>query len=96
MGYADTFLSRYVRDHTKHTWAQIKAAPVEEDGDSHLATQKLCCLQQKAGKSVQNFIERILTLASEEYRDLDQPLVQTVFIDVLIDGVKDDVMAKRL
>ena len=98
-GAAGTFLSRYVRDHPNHTWAQIRAALVaqyEEDGDSHLATQKLRCLQQKAGESVQNFVERILRLASEAYRDLDQPLVQTILVDVLIDGVKDDAIAKRL
>ena len=70
-------------------------AQYEEDGDSHLATQKPCRLQQKAGKSMQNFIERILTLALEAHRYLDQPLVQTILVDVLNDGVKNDDIAKR-
>ena len=98
-GAAGTFLSRYTKDHANHTWAQIKEALIaqyEEDGDAHLAKQKLRRLQQKSGESVQNFAERILTLAHEAYENVDQALVQTMLVDVLIDGVQDDAIAKRL
>ena len=98
-GATGTFLSRYIKDHANHTWAEIKAGLIvqyEEDRGAHLAKQKLCRLQQKSGESVQNVAERILTLAHEAYENVDQALVQTMLVDVLIDGVQDDAIAKQL
>ena len=46
---------------------------------------------------MQNFGERILALASEAYgENLQQPLVQTMLVDILIDGIKYYCPARRL
>ena len=90
---------RDVKDNPCHNWQRVRQALLAQyadEGDSHFAGQRLRRLQQKSGETVQNFGERILNLAGEAYDNLDQPLVQSILVNVLIDGVRDDASAKRL
>ena len=98
-GSAGEFLSRFIQDHPNHGWRHIRQALVaqySDEGDAHLTSQKLRRLQQKSGETIQNFGGRILSLASEAYDNTGQPLVQSILMDVLIGGVRDDSVAKRL
>ena len=97
---AGSFFAQYHRNNPLDTWAETRQALIEqysEEGETQVASQKLRRLQQKSSETVQNFGERILALASEAYgANLQQPLVQAMLVDILIDGIKDDRTARRL
>lgn len=98
-GSAGNFFARHIQANPNHNWQRIKqalTAQYAEDCDAHIAGQKLRRLTQKQGESVQSFAERIQTLAREAYQDINQPLIQTIMVDVLIDGTRDDTIARRL
>lgn len=98
-GNAGEFLGRHIRQNPNNTWAQILEAlnaQFLDDGESHLASQKLRKLSQRTGESVQNFVERILSVAQEAYDNINQPIVQNILVGTLIDGVLDDATAKKL
>lgn len=98
-GSAGNFFSRHIQNHPNENWPQTRQVLKQhysEEGDAHWAGQKLRRLTQRTGESIQNFVDRIITMGREAYQDINQPLVQSIMVDVLIDGTKEDSIAKRL
>ena len=98
-GTAADFLARIIRENPNITWDQIVESLTTQylsDNEAQIAKQKLKRLMQKKGESVQNFGERILFLADRAYNDINDPVIQSSLIDILIDGVENDNLAKHL
>ena len=62
------------------------------------ARQRLKRLSQKKGESVQNFFQRIHSLAEESYpgQDIRQPVLQEQLMEIFVDGLAESSMARRL
>ena len=100
-GPAADYLSRILKTNQWLGWNQIKqrlAAQYSDQGDAHIALQKLRRLTQQKSESVQNFGERVLAMAEDAYpnEDLLNPFIQTILIETLTDGVIEDSTARRI
>lgn len=100
-GFAADFLTRFLKENPTADWPKIKQAMsgrYSDDSDASYALQKMRRLRQSSGESVQNFAERILSLAEDAFDEdeMNDRLVQKEMIDTLIDGVKSDVISKKL
>ena len=100
-GNAGDFVSRLMRLHPQLTWVQLRqqlVAQYSDTGDSHVAQIKLKGLKQKVGESIQNFSERIYSLADEAFvgENMNNPLIQAQLVEVLITGVTNSQVARKL
>lgn len=100
-GLAADYLTRYITANPQATWAQIKQAMASvyaDEADVEIASQKLRKIKQGGSESLQNFAERILSLAEDAYiNENDQnPLVQKDLVTALKNGVKSDRIAQKI
>ena len=100
-GNAADFLSRVLRLTPDITWARLRESLIQQysdTGDAHIAKTKLRRLTQRKGETIQNFSERIFALAEEAYagQPIANPLIQQTLVDVLIEGVENSSISKRL
>lgn len=100
-GPAADYLTRYISNNQQATWAQIRqsmAAVYADEADADIALQKLRRLKQSNGESLQNFAERILSLAEDAFvgQNQNNPLIQRELIETLKNGVKADSIARKL
>ena len=100
-GPAAEYCSRLIQANPAIDWQQLKTSLKDrysDLADALFAKQTMRRSRQKKGESVQNFAERLLTLAEEAYpaADLMTPVIQSVLVEIFIDGVADDCMARRL
>ena len=100
-GPAGDFVTRLIRVQPNITWPSIRQALYDhysDINDTQLAIQKLCRLTQNAGESIQNFAMRIMILADDAYagHDMNNPLIQSALIETLVDGVRDNGVARKL
>lgn len=100
-GPAADFLARLVTANPNITWAEIKqnmAARFSDHADAQFALQKLRRMKQGTGETIQTFAERILSQAEDAYpgEDLNEALIQAQLKETLIDGIKEDAIARKL
>ena len=100
-GSAGDFVTRLIRVQPNITWPSIRQALYDQYSDindTQLAIQKLRRLTQNAGESIQNFAMRIMVLADDTYagHDTNNPLIQSALIETLVDGVRDNGVARKL
>ena len=91
-GAAAEFCSRTMKLNPHVDWRGLRKALTEQysdTSDSYVAKSRLRELLQQPSESIQNFAERIFAMADEAYfnHNLDDPLVQGMLVDVLIEGV---------
>ncbi len=100
-GPAAEFVARGIRENPDVTWVALKAemrGRYSDLADALYARQTLRKVKQKKGESVQNFVERMTALAEEAYPedDIDDPQIQQQLVEIMVDGIQDDGVAKRL
>lgn len=100
-GPAADFVARRLEETPNMNWQQLKQlllGQFSDEGEAHLALLKLRRLKQAKGESVQNFGERIMSLAGEAYvgQNPNNPLIQSALVEVLVEGVSNDTIARRL
>ena len=100
-GPAADFVTRLLQEDPAMTWATLKKKlgdRYSDLADLAYARQKLRRLVQGRNESVANFHERLLTAAQNVYgaEKLKSEFIQDQLIEYFIDGLTEDVMAKRL
>lgn len=100
-GPAAEFCMRIIKDDARMTWRDLRTRMRQrysDLADAQYAKQTLRRLRQHRTESVQNFAERILLSASEAYPDDDLagPVVQQTLVEVFVDGVQKDHIARKL
>ena len=100
-GQAAEFAASLIKADLNLTWDQLLQQlrhRYSDLADTMFARQKLKRTRQKNGESVQNFYQRIISLAEESYpgHDLDGGLLQEQLVEIFVDGLLDNYMAKRL
>ena len=100
-GPAGDFVTRLIRVDPNIPWPGICQALYDQYSDindTQLAIQKLRRLTQNAGESIQNFAMRVMVLADDAYagHDMNNPLIQSALIETLVDGVRDNGVARKL
>ncbi|KAK6173026.1 hypothetical protein SNE40_016565 [Patella caerulea] len=98
---AGEVITRYVREHLDSTWDRLKESLNKRFGDhadAECALQKLKTPNQGQGETVQCFGYRIKSLSEEaySYEHLNNPIVQSVLVDIFIHGVRDDRTVNKL
>ena len=76
-----------------NTWAQLKeqlAVRFSDVNDAQMALSLLRRVKQKQGESIQNYSERILSLAEEAYNNQGGDAVERQLIDIFVDGLTND------
>ena len=99
-GPAADLVTRLFRANPDLTWIELREAMDErynDAADETLAKQRLRKLEQNRKEDVQGYYERLMKLAQRVYKDrLDDPLIQSTLVDIFMDGVLDDQLAKKL
>ena len=100
-GSAADFILRKQKDDPRIQWANLLSALKErysDLSDSQYAKQRLHKLKQLQFESVQNFGERILSLAQEAYpnTNMQDEMLQSTLVGVFMDGVQNDFLARKL
>ena len=100
-GQAAEYASSLVREDANITWTSLKDHLRERYSDLAdvlYARQRLRRLKQKRGETVQNYFQRIVSLAEESYtsEELTQDVLQGEMIEIFVYGLTDAGTAKRL
>ena len=100
-GPASEFVIRLTKETPRITWLELKnqlRKRFSDLADSQFARQALKRLKQGTGESTHNFAERIRIAAEEAYpgEDLNAPVIQGSMIEVFIDGIGSDHVARKL
>ena len=98
-GPAADFVARRLEETPNMNWQQLKQQLLRQysdEGEAHLALLKLRRLKQAKGESVQNFGDRIMSLAGEAYlrQNPNNPLIQSALVEVLMEGVSNNAIAR--
>ena len=67
-GAVSGFIQRYMQANAANTWAQMKVqltVSFSDDTDNQIALSLLRHVRQKAEENIQNYVERILSMAEE-------------------------------
>lgn len=86
------FIQRYLNEHPDCTWAHLKdelKVRFAEIQDQQYALSLLRTLKQAVGENVQNYAERLLSLAEDAYRHnaADMPVIEQQLIGYFTDGL---------
>ena len=76
-----------------HTWPQMKAqlaVKFSDVTDNQMALSLLRQVRQKAGENIQNYAERILSLAEEAYDNQGGDAHERQLTDIFADGLLND------
>ena len=100
-GTVSDFINRNITESPETTWTELKLELTGRYGtvsDSHLKFSLLRNIRQRVGESVQNYAERVVTLASEAYENFDQglDLIDHQLIGTYIEGLNDESIKFRL
>lgn len=100
-GPVSDFLVRCYKNDSRCTWEDILKelkARFGEIVDSQHGLQVLRTTRQKATETVQVYAERLLCVAEQAWPDqpLNQTLIQQQLIDVFIDGLQDNMIARKV
>ena len=98
-GSAGAYASRMLKENPQITWSELRRKLKErysEMTDPYLASEKCRRLKQNRGESVQNFAEKLRTMASEAFENLSAPEAQRFLVEVFQKGVNDDSLARNL
>ena len=100
-GPAAEYCSRVMRLNPALEWDVLKQALCEQysdTSDAYVAKGKLKGMTQLPSESIQNFAERIFSLADEAFvgENLNNPLIQSMLVEVLIEGVLNDAVSRKL
>lgn len=100
-GPVSDFLMRYSQTHGDATWAQMKnelRVRFAEISDPQHALNILRHTKQRKEETVQIFAERLLGVAAEawEAENLASPLVETQLVEIFIDGLFDNAIARKV
>ena len=82
-----------------NAWAQLKeqlAVRFSDVTDAQMALSLLRRVKQKQGESIQNYSERILSLAEEAYNNQGGEAVERQFIDIFVDGLTNDQLKMKI
>ena len=64
--------------------------------DNQVALSGLKQVRQKAGENIQNFAERILSLAEEAYANQGGDAIERQLINIFIDGLLNDQLKMKI
>ena len=100
-GPAAEFANREIRKNGNITWKKLKeklTARYSDMSDLAFAKHKLRRMVQGKSESVQNFYERLLTVAKSAYTEekLQEEYIQLEMVEHFLDGLTDDGMVRRL
>ena len=98
-GAVSGFIQRYMQANVAHTWAQMKAqlaVRFSDVTDNQMALSLLRQVRQKAGENIQNYAERILSLAEEAYDNQGGDAIEKQLIDIFIDGLLNDQLKLKI
>ena len=100
-GGAADFFVRFLKEDPNPTWNAMRAALSDrfsDYSDVQYSRQELSKLSQRKGECVRNFGERILNLAEDAFpaEDLGNSMIQGRLIEILLNGVRDDRVARKL
>lgn len=98
-GPAGKFACRLINEKPTISWRELRLKLRErysEFQDPYCAQMKLRQLKQHAGELVQNFSERIQTIASEAFDNISTPEAQRFLVEVFQKGVANDRLARSL
>lgn len=100
-GPAAEYCSRILRDQPEVTWEVLKESlktRYSDMSDMLYARQTLRKLKQGKGESVQNFYDRLISLAEEAFDadDIGDDVIQQQIIEIFVDGLTSDPMARKL
>ena len=100
-GSASDFVSRILRANPGTSWDHLRTQIVNrfsDLSDSQYALVTLRRLRQNPSESVQSYSEKLLELAEEAFNtlDLSNQYIQRQLIDIFIQGVRDDRVARKV
>ena len=100
-GPAAEFANREIKKNGNITWKKLReklTARFSDMSDLAFAKQKLRRMVQDKAESVQNFYERLLTVAKSAYTEekLQEEYIQLEMVEHFLDGLTDDGMVRRL
>ena len=93
------FIHRYMQANAGHTWDQMRtqlAVRFSDVTDAQMALSLLRQVRQKAGETIQNYSERILSLAEEAYNNQGGNAVERQLIDIFVDGLQNDQLKMKI
>ena len=98
-GAVSGFIQRYMTANPDNTWAQLKeqlAVRFSDVTDAQMALSLLRRVKQKQGESIQNYSERILSLAEEAYNNQGGNAVERQLIDIFVDGLTNNQLKMKI
>ena len=98
-GAVSGFIQRYMQANPNNTWAQMKtqlSVSFSDITDSQMAMSLLRQVKQKTGETIQNYAERILSLAEEAYDNQGGNAVERQLIDIFVDGLVNDQLKMKI
>lgn len=98
-GPAADFALRTIRGNPEITWNELHVSlrsRYSDLSDCQYARERLRQMKQNKGELVQNFAERLATVAKEAYDNPDDETVQQTLIEVFNKGVSNDALARKL
>lgn len=98
-GAVSGFIQGYMQANVAHTWAQMKvqlAVRFSDVTDNQMALSLLRQVRQKAGENIQNYAERILSLAEEAYNNQGGGAIERQLIDIFVDGLLNDQLKMKI
>lgn len=100
-GLVSDYIQRYLTDFPDESWATLKnelKIRFAEIQDPHYALALLKTLKQKPDENVQLFAERLLSLSSEAYENVEDNLemIESQLIGTFIDGLRHDYLRLKL
>ena len=99
MGAVSGFIQRYMTANPDNTWAQLNeqlAVRFSDVTDAQMALSLLRRVKQKQDESIQNYSERILSLAEEAYHNQGGDPVERQLIDIFVDGLINDQLKMKI
>ena len=93
------FIHRYMQANAGHTWDQMKqqlATRFSDVTDAQMALSLLRQVRQKQGETIQNYAERILSLAEDAYDNQGGNAVERQLIDIFVDGLQNDQLKMKI
>lgn len=89
-GAVSGYIQRYTESNPSHTWLQIKQALAlrfSDVTDPYVAMTMLRKIKQNVGENVQQYTERLLSLAEEAFVGQSGPFVERQLIEMFVDGL---------
>ena len=90
---------RYMKANVGRTWAQMKAQLVvrfSDVTDNQMVLSLVWQVRQKTGENIQNYAERILSLAEEAYDNQEGGAIERQLTDIFVDGLLNDQLKMKI